>query len=181
MATHSSIPPGQLTTTVTVYEVPVRIWHWVNVLATLTLCATGYLIGRPLPSVMGEASDHYVMGTIRYLHFSAAYIFVIGLAGRTYWAFVGNRHSRELFTLPIHRKSYWTGLFRVLAWYAFLTPSPGRYVGHNPLARLSMFTGYTLFSAFMSLTGFALSADVRGSTDARGTDAGRDGAGVRPR
>jgi Ni/Fe-hydrogenase 1 B-type cytochrome subunit len=156
IATPSSIPEGQHTTSVVVYEVPVRIWHWVNALAMLCLCITGYFIGQPLPSVMGEASDHYVMGTIRFVHFASAYVFAVGLLARVYWAFVGNRHARELFTLPVQRKSYWVDLWRVLRWYAFLTPSPGRYVGHNPLARLSMFTGYSLLSLFMLCTGFAL-------------------------
>lgn len=155
-APESSIPAGRRTTSVTVYELPVRIWHWVNAAAIVVLCVTGYLIGRPWPSVGGEASDHYIMGEIRYLHFAAAYVFAIGLVGRAYWAFVGNRYSRELFTLPIHRRRYWADLLRVIAWYAFLTPSPGKHVGHNPLARLSMFTGYTLLSLFMLLTGFAL-------------------------
>jgi Ni/Fe-hydrogenase 1 B-type cytochrome subunit len=149
------MPPGQATTTVTVYELPVRIWHWVNTLAVALLCVTGYFIGQPLPSVTGDASDHFIMGNLRYVHFASGYIFAVGLIGRVYWAFVGNEHSRELFTLPVLRKRYWASLWRVIGWYAFLKSSPGRYVGHNPLARLSMFS-YMFLSAFMAVTGFAL-------------------------
>ena len=43
--------------TIYVYEAPVRLWHWVNALAILVLCVTGYFIGSPLPSVPGEASN----------------------------------------------------------------------------------------------------------------------------
>ena len=32
-------------TSVYVYEAPVRLWHWVNAAAIMTLCVTGYLIG----------------------------------------------------------------------------------------------------------------------------------------
>ncbi len=33
-----------------VYEAPVRLWHWINMLAILVLAITGYLIGNPLPT-----------------------------------------------------------------------------------------------------------------------------------
>jgi Ni/Fe-hydrogenase 1 B-type cytochrome subunit len=55
-----------------VYEAPVRLWHWVMAVAMLVLMATGYLIGSPLPSVEGEASEHFLLGYIRFAHFSAA-------------------------------------------------------------------------------------------------------------
>jgi Ni/Fe-hydrogenase 1 B-type cytochrome subunit len=144
------------TKSVEVYQAPVRIWHWVNALAITLLCLTGYFIGRPLPTMPGEASASYVMGYIRFVHFASAYIFAIGLLGRVYWAFVGNHHARELFTLPIFSRDYWVSVLDVLKWYAFLSKSPGRYVGHNPLARIAMFTGYSLMSLFMICTGFAL-------------------------
>jgi len=47
-----------------IYEAPVRIWHWVTALAITVLAITGYLIGSPLPSVPGEASEHFMMGNI---------------------------------------------------------------------------------------------------------------------
>ena len=65
-----------------VYEGPVRLWHWINTLAIVVLAVTGYVIANPLPSVSGEASEHFVMGYIRFAHFSAAYIFVVGFLGR---------------------------------------------------------------------------------------------------
>ena len=40
-----------------VFEVPVRIWHWVHALCITVLAITGYLIASPLPSMSGEASD----------------------------------------------------------------------------------------------------------------------------
>jgi Ni/Fe-hydrogenase 1 B-type cytochrome subunit len=144
------------TKSVEVYQAPVRIWHWINALAITVLCVTGYFIGKPLPTMPGEASANYLMGYIRFVHFASAYIFAIGLFGRVYWAFVGNHHARELFTLPILSRDYWASVLDVLKWYAFLSKSPGRYVGHNPLARIAMFTGYSLMSVFMICTGFAL-------------------------
>ena len=139
-----------------VYEAPVRIWHWLNALALVVLAATGYLIGSPPPSVPGEASASFLFGYIRFAHFAAGYIFAIGFLVRVYWAFVGNHHAREIFSVPIFTGPYWRELFSMLKWYAFLRPYPNRYVGHNPLARISMFLGIVVTGVFMIVTGFAL-------------------------
>lgn len=139
-----------------VYEAPVRVWHWVNALAIMVLAVSGYLIGSPLPTVAGEASDHYVMGYIRFAHFAAGYVLAVGLLGRIYWAVVGNHHARELFWVPIFQRAYWVELLGMLKWYAFLSPRPGRFVGHNPLARFAMVFGFLLLAVFMVVTGFAL-------------------------
>jgi len=138
-----------------VYEAPVRLWHWVNALSITVLAVTGYFIGQPLPTLAGEASDHFLMGYIRFVHFAAGYVFAVGLLGRLYWAFVGNHHARELFTLPVFSAEYWRSVLVMLKWYAFLIPRPSQYVGHNPLARAAMF-GFLFVSLFMLFTGFAL-------------------------
>jgi Ni/Fe-hydrogenase 1 B-type cytochrome subunit len=51
-----------------IYEAPVRLWHWVTMLAIFVLAATGYLIGSPLPAIGGEAYDHFMFGWIRMIH-----------------------------------------------------------------------------------------------------------------
>lgn len=142
-----------------VYEAPVRVWHWVNALAITILAVSGYLIGSPLPSMPGEASDHFVMGYIRFAHFAAGYVLAVGLLGRAYWAIVGNHHAREMFWVPIFQRAYWVEVLTMLKWYAFLTKQPGRYVGHNPLARFAMVFTFLLTAVFMVLTGFALYAE----------------------
>jgi Ni/Fe-hydrogenase 1 B-type cytochrome subunit len=139
-----------------VYEAPVRLWHWINALAILVLGTTGYFIGSPLPTVAGEASAHFVMGYIRFAHFAAGYVLAIGLLARTYWAIVGNYHARELFWVPIFQRAYWAEMLGMLKWYAFIAPRPGRFVGHNPLARFAMVFGFMFLVVFMIVTGFAM-------------------------
>ena len=97
-------------TAVYVYEAPLRLWHWVTVLCVIILCITGYFIGSPLPTMPGEAMDHYLMGYIRFAHFAAGYVLAIAFVGRIYWAFVGNHHARELFLVPVHKKQWWKEL-----------------------------------------------------------------------
>ncbi|MHB8354161.1 MAG: Ni/Fe-hydrogenase, b-type cytochrome subunit [Burkholderiales bacterium] len=142
--------------TVYVYEAPVRLWHWLNALCITVLAVTGYFIASPLPSVSGEASEHFLMGYIRFTHFAAAYIFAFGFLGRVYWAFAGNHHAKQLFLLPLTDKEWWRGLRHEIRWYSFLEKQPKKYVGHNPLAHLLMFISITLGSVFMIITGFAM-------------------------
>ena len=149
-------------TAVYVYEAPVRLWHWINALAITVLAITGWFIANPLPTLPGEASDHFVMGYIRFAHFAAAYMFAIGFLGRIYWAIVGNEHSKQLFTLPFYKKAFWSELLHEVRWYAFMEKEPKRYVGHNPLAHLFMVVIITVGGIAMALTGFALYAEQTG-------------------
>lgn len=145
-----------------VYEAPLRIWHWINALAIIVLCVSGYFIGAPLPTVSGEAIENYVMGYVRFAHFAAAYVFMIGFLGRIYWAFVGNEHSRELFMPPVHKAEFWDGVIHELQWYLFLTKEPRKYTGHNPMAVLVMHIMLVWGTVFMILTGMALYGEGMG-------------------
>jgi len=139
-----------------VFEAPVRIWHWINAAALTMLALTGYFIGSPLPTQPGEASANFLMGYIRFAHFASGYVLAVGLLGRLYWAVVGNHHARELFWVPIFQSAYWAELWGMVKWYAFISARPGRFVGHNPLARFAMFFGFFMLTLFMLVTGFAL-------------------------
>ncbi len=149
-------------TAVYVYEAPVRIWHWVNALSITLMAITGYLIANPLPSMPGEASDHFVMGYVRFVHFAAGYVFAVAFLGRLYWALVGNRYSRQLFSLPFWRPSFWRDVLHEARWYAFLEKEPRKYIGHNPLAHLFMVAIITVGGLVMLTTGFALYAEQTG-------------------
>ncbi len=147
---------GRAVKAVYVYEAPVRLWHWVNALAITVLALSGWFIASPPSSLPGEASDHFLMGTIRFAHFAAGYVLLIGFLGRIYWAFVGNHHARQMFVLPIFNGNWWKEVLFELRWYLFLEPDPKKYVGHNPLAQLAMFGMFLTTALFMIVTGFAL-------------------------
>ena len=145
-----------------VYEAPVRIWHWVNALAILTLALTGYFIGSPLPSQPGEASANFLMGYIRFTHFAAGQILAIFLILRVYWAIVGNKHARQIFYVPFWSGRFWSEWLHEVKWYTFIARQPKKYVGHNPLAQFTMFFMVTLPMFFMVITGFALYSEGTG-------------------
>ncbi|WP_305987548.1 Ni/Fe-hydrogenase, b-type cytochrome subunit [Roseibium sp. MMSF_3544] len=145
-----------------IYEAPVRIWHWVNALCILVLGITGYFIGSPPPSIGGEASSSFLFGWIRYLHFAAGYILTVAFLFRIYWAFVGNKHAKQIFLPPVWRGSFWRELFHEVEWYAMIVREPLKYAGHNPLATLVMHVLFVWCIVFMILTGFALYGEGTG-------------------
>ena len=148
-----------------VWEVPVRIWHWMMAASMVVLVATGYLIGTPLVSVGGEASNNYLFGYMRFAHFAAAYVFLVFFVLRLGWVFVGNEFAREIFLVPVRmlKKSWWHGLYEQVRYYMFLNRDAHPYQGHNPLAMAAMFFMYVLGTVFMIVTGFALYGEGAGA------------------
>ncbi len=145
-----------------VYEAPLRLWHWINAFAILTLGVTGYFIASPPPSVPGEAYENFLMGYIRWIHFVAAYVVIIGFVFRLYWAFAGNRHAREIFIPPFLRPKWWSEIVHEVLWYAMIVKEPKKYEGHNPLAVLVMHFAFVWTMVFMIVTGLSMYGEGTG-------------------
>ncbi|NBC35226.1 Ni/Fe-hydrogenase, b-type cytochrome subunit [Novosphingobium sp. FSY-8] len=165
MANTAQSPETPLITTeqaVYVYEAPIRIWHWINAAAIIVLCISGYLIGSPPTSIGGEPSLHYQFGWIRFFHFAAGQLLAVGMVMRFWWSFVGNAHAREIFRPPLTSKAFWLGVLHEMRWYAMMESAPRKYVGHNPLAVISMHLLFVWGGLFMIITGFALYGEGQG-------------------
>jgi Ni/Fe-hydrogenase 1 B-type cytochrome subunit len=145
-----------------VYEAPVRIWHWVMVIAMVVLVATGYLIGSPWSGPSREATFTYFFGNVRLFHFLAGAVFVVAFVVRLYWAIAGNHHARAIFLPPVWSGSWWSGMFRQGLYYLFMKKEPPLWIGHNPLAQLAMFAMYVLGTFVIILTGLSLFAEQYG-------------------
>ena len=158
----SSAEQVNLRDSIYVFELPVRIWHVTHALSIVVLCVTGYLIANPMASPAGEASENFVMGNLRLIHFIAAYVFAIGFVVRIYWALVGNKYSRDIFYLPIWRGAWWREFFQELSFYLFLRDRAPLTVSHNALAQTAMFLFNFLLVVFMIGTGFALYSENLG-------------------
>lgn len=143
-----------------VWELPVRIFHWLNALMIVVLAATGYLIGNPQAIFSApEAYQQYWFGWIRFAHFAAAYIFFFNFLIRVYWSFAGNEYSHWNTYIP-HRKEQFRDLWRVLTTDIIPVHLRGKVaVGHNMLASLTYF-GLFLIFLLQAVTGFALYASM---------------------
>jgi len=152
---HKVQPPSGEYRWVYLWEWPVRAMHWVAALSVPLLVVTGLYIGKPYFMTSGEASAHYLMGWMRFLHFSAAAVLVMTGIVRTYWLFVGNRYERVAALFPVRPRD-WVNLLRMVKFYLMIRPEKApRYLGHNPLQQLSYTAMYGL-AILMVATGFAL-------------------------
>ncbi len=143
-----------------VWELPVRFFHWLNVLAITTLVITGFIIANP-PALLIKAdpSEIYWMGTTRVIHFTAAYLFLVVMIMRLYWAFVGNRFARWTAFMPFNKK-VWENIKHVLK-IDILLMNEKRHdpkqvsIGHNSVATISYIAMFIL-ALVMIFTGFGM-------------------------
>ena len=135
-----------------VWEFPVRLTHWLNVLAIVVLSFTGFYIGNPFIYVApGEAS---LMAVMRFFHFVSAYAFALSFLLRIYWGFVGNPYARWGQFFPVkgqRRKDIWGNVL----FYMLLRRSAPPAVGHSSTAVLSYLVLFFFFVVEI-VTGFAL-------------------------
>jgi Ni/Fe-hydrogenase 1 B-type cytochrome subunit len=149
-----------------VWELPVRIFHWINVLCITVLAATGFIIADPPAILSGaEASESYWFGTVRFIHFGTAYIFFFNMLLRIYWAFAGNRFASWKAFLPFSRKMR-KNILHVLKVDILLQHDKTEdvrniSVGHNSIAAIS-YVGLFLVAVVQVITGFGLYADNSG-------------------
>ena len=149
-----------------VWELPVRIYHWLNALAIIALIVTGFWIADP-PAIMSnqEASNRFLFGWFRYIHFVAAYVFFFNFLFRLYWGFVGNKYASWKQFIPISTrffKEMWT-VFKI---DILMLKKNGQQqehlsVGHNAMAGFIYFLTFIAFLV-QCLTGFGLYAGMSG-------------------
>ena len=145
-----------------VWELPVRMYHWLNVLVLLTLITTGFYMANPLALMsQTEATNVFTMGWIRFIHFTAAYIFFFNFLFRIYWGFVGNKYADWKQFIPTSKR-FFNEMWTVIKIDVLLMKGPkGKRehlsIGHNALAGLSYFIVFLMFLV-QCLTGFGLYA-----------------------
>jgi Ni/Fe-hydrogenase 1 B-type cytochrome subunit len=128
-----------------VWELPIRLTHWVNAIAVALLFATGLFIAAPPANLW--------MGSMRQFHFIFGYVLLISSAIRIYWFFAGNNYARSGFPL-FWRLSWYKAVFHQVIDYVHLDRGHIN-VWHNSLAGAS-YTAFFAMSAFEGVTGLAL-------------------------
>ncbi|WP_088189126.1 Ni/Fe-hydrogenase, b-type cytochrome subunit [Desulfosporosinus sp. FKA] len=144
-----------------VWQIPIRLFHWVNAFCITILFITGMYIGHPAFTVSGEAAGHFLMGTCHYVHVVTALIFTANMLFRLYWFWAGNDYAK----LRFWRKSFWQDTFKTLKYYLFLSKKSTPHVGHNSLASLLYLCFIWLAGSMMIITGMAM----KSGSDPNGT------------
>ena len=151
---------------VLVWELPVRLFHWVNTLCITVLAITGLIIANP-PALMSsaEAFDSYWFGTVRAIHFITAYVFFVNALARIYWAFRGNYYANWRAFIPLSKKAR-RNIIHVLKVDILLQNEEKEVlknvsVGHNYVASLSYVILFFL-ALVQIFTGFGLYAPTSG-------------------
>ncbi len=141
-----------------VWEIPVRLTHWVTAFAITALFGTGMFISWPVVSSQGEPFQNFLMGRVREVHFICAYFLLFSFILRGYWFFVGNKYSRSGVPL-IWRKDWWRALWHQVLEYVATKRGPVT-IGHNSLAGLSYFLFVGGLGFLMIGTGFAMYSET---------------------
>ena len=139
-----------------VFSLVTRLFHWINAVSIVVLCVTGYLIGDP-PAILTahEASQGFWFGTVRYIHFVTAYIFLFNFIVRIYWLFKGNRFERWRNFVPTS-KAFFKEMADVIKIDVLLIKNKHLVsLGHNSLAGISYLILFVLMLAQI-ITGFGL-------------------------
>jgi Ni/Fe-hydrogenase 1 B-type cytochrome subunit len=140
---------------VRVWDLPVRVTHWVIFAAVAVLSFTGFYIGTPYFSVAGEGGS--MMRTMRFVHIVSGWVFTAAIIARVVWGFIGgNRWARWDQFIPVTRHR-WNLAVDTLRYYLFLRRQPPPVVGHNPLAGMAYSLVYGMFYVQI-LTGLALAS-----------------------
>ncbi len=147
-----------------VWEIPVRVFHWITAFTMLILVITGFIIANPPAlNVNVEATNSYWFGYVRAIHLITAFILVANSIFRLYWAFAGNQFANWRNFIPYTKKGV-LNMLHVLKVDIFLLGEKDRNlsnisIGHNYLASFSYFIMGLLFILQFS-TGFALMEDT---------------------
>ncbi len=145
---------------VNLWSASLRWQHWANVFAVVILSLTGYYIMDPFfgPSASADAQEAntYLMGWVRGIHFTTAFIWLVIALTRVVSAFTSrDRYLRWPTLWPLKSKQDVKYMGQVLGHYAFLRDEPPLYMAHNPLQQLG-YSGIYIAGVMQMITGFAL-------------------------
>ena len=137
-----------------VWEMPVRLTHFITATAITVLFATGMFIAWPIFSPNGDTSQNFLMGRFRQIHLIAAYALLFSFIFRGYWFVVGNKYSRS--GVPkMWQGHWWKAVFNQGLEYMKVERGQA-HLGHNSLAGISYFFMVGGVGLFEIVTGFAM-------------------------
>jgi Ni/Fe-hydrogenase 1 B-type cytochrome subunit len=136
-----------------VWDLVVRLTHWLIFLSLLVLSVTGFYIGRPFVVAHGG----FVTGWFKVVHFYGATVFTAAVAARVGWMFTApSPYARWNQLVPTTRQRL-RDLWGTFKFYTFITTEPPPATGHNALAGATYIAVFGLY-VMMIATGLGLYA-----------------------
>ena len=132
------------------WSILLRLFHWCFALSIVTLVVTGFYIHYPWTNTLMEGSGSFPVGTMRYIHFVAGFVFTGAILARLYLLLFGNRQERFWDFLPVTPKNI-GNFFHTLCFYGYCTEKHSPRLGHNTLA--GVFYLITFILALLQLVG----------------------------
>jgi len=143
---------------VNVWSPSLRVQHWSNVALVFILSCTGFFIMDPFfgPTYYDGIQTGFLMGWVRFIHFTAAFIWLVVGLTRIWSAFTSSdRYLRWSSMWPLKKKKDLVNMGRTLAHYVFIRTDSPVYLGHNPFQQLTYTLVYVLCGVQM-VVGFML-------------------------
>ncbi|MCL2481946.1 MAG: Ni/Fe-hydrogenase, b-type cytochrome subunit [Propionibacteriaceae bacterium] len=153
---------------VNVWSASLRVQHWTNVAVVFILSCTGFLIMDPFigPFAYNGIPTGFMMGWIRFIHFTAAFIWLVVALTRVWSAFTSrDRYLRWPSMWPLKKKEDVRNFGRVIQHYIFVKEDAPLFLAHNPLQQLAysavyvacviqMIIGFQLFGLYHQTNAF---------------------------
>jgi len=129
-----------------VWQLPVRLVHWVNASSIVVLFFTGLFLATPFSKSFG-------MGRMREFHMIFGFALMLGTVIRIYWFFAGNNYARSGFPM-FWKLSWYRAVLQQMIDYTKLDRGYV-HIGHNSLAGAS-YAALLVLCIFQMVTGLAL-------------------------
>jgi len=143
-----------------VWELPIRLAHWIIVVTIGTLSITGYYMHSPF--VVPHGRTAFVMATMRFVHILSGFGLLCAVLIRVIWMFAGNRWASWDQLIPTTKKRV-IDFIDTARYYGFMKWSPTPHIGHNAMAGAAYAAVYGM-AIVEVITGFTLYSQVLGSS-----------------
>ena len=143
---------------VPIWSASLRIQHWSNVALVFILSCTGFYILDPFagPSSYTGAPTGFLMGWVRLIHFTAAFVWLVVGLTRIWSAFTSrDRYLRWPSMWPLKKKEDFRNMGRVIQHYVFIKQDSPFYLSHNPVQQLT-YTAVYVACGLQMVIGFML-------------------------
>jgi len=128
------------------HSIWIRVCHWANMIAITMLTLTGFYIHAPQTFRLFSSMD-----TARTIHFAMAYLLLVGVIARVYYAIAAD-DAKNIVYQPIEDTKK---LPSMLKYYLFLADDHPYYGKYNP-GQKGMYTAWLVMALLMGITGFIL-------------------------